>query len=74
MTKELAPIVELVEPTERTIQQTANMIRIGFSLTTIHEILLATDLTEYQVFLAVKAAEILTGLKAKKRIPSNCSK
>jgi hypothetical protein len=65
-----APIVEAIEPTSKTIQRTANMIGVGASLNTIRDILMESGLSEYQVFLAVTAAELLTGVKVA-RLPSD---
>lgn len=65
-----APIVEDVEPTSKTIQRTANMINVGATLNNIRDNLLESKLTEYQVFLAVTAAELLTGIKVS-RLPSD---
>lgn len=60
----------LVEPTEKTIQRTANMINVGATLNNIRDNLLDSGLTEYQIFLSVTAAEILTGIQVS-RLPSD---
>lgn len=41
------------------MRRTANWLAYGMSLSEIRETLLANGLTEYQIFLTVKAAEIL---------------
>lgn len=65
-----APIVqrsiasEDVEPTSKTIQRVSTMLSVGATLDDIRSNLLTSGLTEYQVFLAVKAGEFLSGLQA----------
>jgi hypothetical protein len=48
-------------PTERQIQRTRQALSMGVSVADVRATLLAEGLTEYQVFLCVKAAEILLG-------------
>lgn len=46
-------------PTERHIQRARTALGIGASVADVRETLLKEGLTEYQVWLAVKAAQLL---------------
>lgn len=54
-----APIVEDAEPTSETIRRTAALLSWEVPLAQVRDNLLESGLTEYQVFLAVKAAELI---------------
>lgn len=54
-----APIEPLREPTYATIDNVIMMLWVGLPLTEVRDKLLAKGLTEYQAFLAYKAARLV---------------